>query len=272
MSNQKLTRDQQREAARLKAKEMREAQKKADVAKRNWIIISSVAASLVLIGAIVWGGIQFATQTADNSKGPSTAFTNRGVTIGQNLVVATDKSQIKTSVPTIIIYEDLQCPACQAFEQPNMPQISELVKAGKYNLEIHPISFLDYASQNEYSSRAGSALMCVADTDASHFFDFNSALYANQPEENSAGPTSADLASLAASLGVSQTTQDCITANKWANWVKDSYKAISTGIVPGTGLEFTGTPFIVVNGKKYEGQTNNPAMFIQWLQSVAPVN
>jgi protein-disulfide isomerase len=275
MSNEKLTRDQQREAARAKAKAMREAQKKAANTKKIAIITGSIIASIALVGAVIWGITETAKQTIDNSKGPSTAFTNRGVTIGADLKVATSEASINKEVPTIIIYQDLQCPACRAFEEPNMPQILDLVKAGKYNLEIHPIGMLDGASLNEYSSRAGSALLCVADTEPAKFVDYNTALYANQPAEQSFGPDSNQLADLAKSVGVvGSNTLDCIKRNKWANWVKDSYKLvmeeIPTGSTPAT-IKFPGTPAVIVNGQRYEGELNNAPMFLQWLQMVAPV-
>ena len=270
MSNEKLTRDQQREAARAKAKAMRENQKKSEVRKKAIIIASSVVAvvAIVLAVALNWNNI-FPTQKP-GADAPSTAFTNGGVTITKDLVVATSAAQIDKTVPTIVIYQDMQCPACRAFETPNMPQITELVKAGKYNLELHPISFLDGASVNEYSSRAGSAVLCVADTDPQHFLDFNTALYAQQPGENTAGPDNAALDSLAKQVGVTNSgTLDCITKGTWANWAKNQTPAYKAK-VPGSTIAFTGTPFVMVNGQQYQGELGNAAMFLQWLQTVAP--
>ena len=48
MSNEKLTRDQQREAARAKAKAMRENQKKSEVRKKAVLIASSVIAVVAI--------------------------------------------------------------------------------------------------------------------------------------------------------------------------------------------------------------------------------
>ena len=272
MSNEKLTRDQQREAARAKAKAMREAQKKSEGRKRVTIISTVAVAAAALIAVVIWAILGAATNTAKLSTGPSTALVNGGITVTKDLQVATTKAQIDHTIPTIVIYEDLQCPVCKAFEVPNMPQISELVKAGKYNLEVHPISFLDGASVNEYSSRAGSALLCVADSSPSSFMAYNSALYGQQPAENSAGPDNNALASLAKSVGVtSQKTLDCITNADWANWAKNATPAYQS-VIPGSKLQFTGTPFIMVNGQQYQGDLANAAMFLQWLQTVAPVS
>lgn len=271
MSNQKLTRDQQREAARAKARAMREAQKKNEGRKKLLVILGSVIAGL----GVIAGGIFIAvSQPAPVQPGenPSTAFTNGGFTITKDLTLAKSAADIDKSVPTIIIYEDLQCPACKAFELPNMPQIKELVKAGKYNLELHPIGMLDGYSPNEYASRAASALVCVAEGAPQAFLDYNSALYANQPEENTVGPDNKALASLASSVGVSDAdTLDCINNANWATWTKNQVPEYK-GTVPGTDIKFSGTPTVIVNGQQYQGNLNNAAMFLQWLQTVAPVS
>jgi protein-disulfide isomerase len=272
MSNERLTRDQQREAARAKAKAMREAQKKNEGRKRIFAITGIVSASALLIAAIVVGALSTIQKSEDLSDGPATAIFNGGVRIGKDLKVITSASQADPAVPNIIVYQDMQCPACQAFEVPNMPQLRELVSSGKYTLELHPISFLDGASANAYSSRAGSAVLCVAEKSPNNFFAYNEALMVNQPAEGTAGPGSEELSQLATQVGVTEPDAlDCITKNTWASWAKAESQALSTGKVPGTNLDFTGTPMIIVNGQQYQGDITNPAMFLQWLQSVAPV-
>lgn len=270
MSNEKLTRDQQREAARAKAKAMREAQKKNEGRKKLTIIIGSVVAGL----GIIFGGIYIALSQPNSvqpGENPTLAFTNGGFTVTKDLVLAKSTSDIDKTVPTIVIYEDLQCPACKAFELPNMPQITDLVKAGKYNLELHPIGMLDGYSANEYASRAASALVCVAEGAPASFLDYNAALYANQPQENTVGPENAALADLAGSVGIQDaSTLSCIKKATWANWTKNQVPAYQ-GNLPGTNIKFGGTPAVVVNGQQYQGELNNAAMFLQWLQTVAPV-
>ena len=271
MSNEKLTRDQQREAARAKAKAMREAQKKNEGRKKLFVILGSVLGGLGVIAAGIFIAV---SQPAPVQPGedPSTAFTNGGVTITKDLVVAKSAADIDKTIPTIIMYQDMQCPACRAFEVPNLPQITELVKAGKYNLEVHPIGMLDGFSANEYASRAASALICVAEGVPTAFLDYNSALYANQPEENTAGPENQALADLAAGVGVQDaSTLSCIKKATWANWAKNQVPAYQ-GTVPGTDIKFNGTPTVIVNGQQYQGELNNAAMFLQWLQTVAPVS
>ncbi|MFM2024789.1 MAG: hypothetical protein RLZZ56_802 [Actinomycetota bacterium] len=273
MTNERLTRDQQREAARAKAKAMREAQKKNDSRKKVVVILSSVLAAAGITAAVIAALALQPTPAPEAKDGPATAIFDGGIRVGKDLQVLTSKSQVDAAVPNIVIYQDLQCPACRAFEVPNMPQIRELVAAGKYTVEIHPISFLDGQSVNEYSSRAANALLCVADKSPRNFFDYNEALFNNQPEEGTAGPSNEDLSTLAQQVGVNEPKAlDCITKPIFTTWAKNKGSAVWSEKVPGSNLEFTGTPFIMVNGQQYRGETANAAMFLQWLQTVAPVN
>ncbi len=66
---------------------------------------------------------------------------------------------------TITVYEDLQCPVCQAFEDATGGRRStKAVADGKVKVEYRLIAFLDDASTTDYSSRALNALMVVLDT------------------------------------------------------------------------------------------------------------
>ena len=273
MSNERLTRDQQREAARAKAKAMREAQKKSEGRKKVVLVASSVLAGLGIIAGVWWAASSQPPTPPEAKDGPAVAIFDGGIRVGKDLQVITSKSQVDPNVPNIVLYQDLQCPACKAFEVPNMPQLRELVSAGKYTLEIHPISFLDGNSVNEYSSRAANALLCVADKSPGNFFDYNEALYSNQPDEGTAGPSNEDLSTITQQTGVTEPAAlECITNPVFTTWAKNKGSVVWTQKVPGSTLDFSGTPFVMVNGQQYRGETANAAMFLQWLQTVAPVN
>lgn len=272
MSNEKMTRDQQREAARTKAKAMREAQKKND-GRRKMILISAVGAAVAsLLGLVAWAVFGAATNPTGAANVPVNAIVDGGISIKSDLHVATASKEIDNSIPKIVLYEDPQCPICKRFEEPIMPAMLELVKAGKYSLEIHAISFLDGSSANEYSSRASSAIYCVADFAPAKFTDFHKAIFDGQPEENTPGPSSDDLAKLASGVGITDASAiDCIKADKYATWAKNKGRDIWLGTVPGSQITFGGTPFVMVNGQQYVAKTSNPADFLLWLQTVAPV-
>jgi protein-disulfide isomerase len=152
-----------------------------------------------------------------------------------------------------------------------MAQLRDWVSTGKYTLQIHPITFLDGNSPNQYSSRAASAAICVANGDPNKFFEYNSALYANQPEEGTMGPSNDELAARAQSIGVNnKPVLDCIknaTYQSYAlNFTQDT---VFKRTIPGTKLTVNGTPYIVVNGQHFEGDWTNPALFAQWVLSTA---
>ena len=272
MSNERLTRDQQREAARAKAKAMREAQKKNEGRKRILTITGIVSVSAALLGAIIFVASSTIEKAEELGDGPATAIFNDGFRVGADLKMITSTSQVDPAVPNIVIYQDMQCSHCKDFELANMAQIRELVSAGKYTVEVHPISFMDASSANQYSSRAAGALACVAEKSPNNFISFNEALFVNQPAGGTAGPSSQQLSELATQIGVTEKAAiDCITSNTWASWAKAKSKDLSVGKVPGTNLDFSGTPMVIVNGKQYQGDTKNPAMFLQFLQTEAPV-
>jgi protein-disulfide isomerase len=272
MSDEKLTRDQQREAARAKAKAIREAQKKGEGRRKVTILVSVLAAIIAIISLIVWAVLGASTGSTEKGASPKTALFNGGISIGADLAIAGSAQDVDSSVTEIVLYEDPQCPICKAFEEPIMPAILELVKTGKYSLELHPISFLDGRSANEYSSRAASAMLCAADFAPTKFLDFHKSLFTKQPEENTSGPSSEELATSAREVGISdQKALDCITSNKYATWAKNQGRDIFIGKVPGSTLTFGGTPFVMVEGQQYQIRSANPADFIQWLETVAPV-
>lgn len=278
----KQTRSQQREEARAKAKALREQHKK-DERRKRIIIQSSVAvASLAVIGGIVAALVSGANQEVVEPKNFS--FSD-GIKIGAGLQPFTETNTPAPTatpdggfgtVPNIQIFVDYQCPICQAFEVPNQSQIRSWVESGAATVEIHPISFLDgRGSPNQYSSRAANAAICVAEYSPNNFFDFNSALFENQPEEGTPGPENSGLIETAKSVGVSNADEiaDCINEKRFGGWVTDATNRALSTPVEGTDIIIEGTPAIIVNGQQYTWTTGDelvsPARFAQWLQQVA---
>ena len=106
------------------------------------------------------------------------------------------KSGADTAVPRLDLYIDLMCPFCKKFEETNSADIDALREAGTIAVYYHPISILDRSSQGtKYSTRAANAVAVVADKDPSHMLQFITALYANQPEENTTGLSDDQIAS-----------------------------------------------------------------------------
>ncbi|WP_375385825.1 DsbA family protein [uncultured Microbacterium sp.] len=202
--------------------------------KTNWFAIwISVAVVVVLVvvgGLVVW--------LNSSASGPGTPPE------ASNVNTDTGAIAVGTGTDTMDTYIDFMCPVCNQFETTYGSEIESLVDAGTITLNIHPISILDRASQGtKYSTRAASAMYCVAVSDPDHALAFMQAMYANQPEENSAGLTNAQIISIAEGAGVANAS-DCINAEKYTKYV--TAMTPKTPVAPGSaGIA---TPTIAING------------------------
>ncbi len=187
--------------------------------------------------------------------------------------VATNTKKLK-GIAHIITYVDYQCPYCEQFETTNEDQISSMVKSGEATIEIHPIAILDSSSLgNKYSTRAANAAACVANYDPNDFYAVNTALYANQPAENTAGMTDAQLLAILKQAGASSSDiTSCVKDQQFAPWVKASTARVTGGDFSGiaaTPAAFTGTPTVFVNGQKYGGSLTDASAFASFVVQAA---
>lgn len=250
---------------------------KKDGGKNLFVILSVVIA----LGGIVLAYVLLSM----NSKpvdgfpdGPRNTI-NDSVTIGQDRTV---ESVIDKGTPTGTVFEasnyapredgkttvrifiDPQCPVCGVFEATNKDTIDKYLADGKIVVEYSPLSFLDAASSNQYSSRAGNALACVADQSPDGYYDFLANLFENQPAEGGAGLSNADIYSLAQDAGVPATDamETCITSKQFGAWVTESTeRALAGPIVEINNGELTGTPSIFLNGEKISVDPSDAASF-----------
>ena len=156
-------------------------------------------------------------------------------------------------IPMLQIWEDFQCPACGSFEAASGSALQGLIDAGKVRVEYRLTIFLDknLLSQNtaagnpNSSKRATLGFGCAVDAGAE--VKYHATLFANQPEEG-AGYTNEELIGFAQASGVTgdalTTFSDCLTSEKYAGWVANSYAAFDsegisstpTGLLDGTQL------------------------------------
>jgi protein-disulfide isomerase len=269
------TRSEQREAARAKAKAMREQQKKGDKRNRILIQIGIVTSVLVASGAIAFAVFSASTQS---QAVPVNATFNDGVKVGSGLKVYTPEftpPMTQTNPVEIKIYIDYQCPICAIFELPNSEQLENWVSTGAATMEIHPLSFLDgRGSPNAFSSRAANASLCVADYSPDNFFAYNTRLFQSQPAEGASGPENSELIAFAQEVGVTNTEEvsNCINTKMFGSFIKDATERALSEPIPGTQQTVTGTPAIFVNGQQYTWATADelasPARFAQFVQLV----
>ena len=279
-SNHKQTRSEQRDAARQKAKALREQNQKK--AKRSKLVIQL---SVVLVALGIVGGVAavIAIEAANRVAAPVVDDVPKNLTelgglkIGVGLQAFTaDKTPTpeasETKAPEIVVYVDYQCPICQAFDLPNSAQIRSWVDTGAATVEIRPISFLDRASLNEYSSRAANAAFCVANFEPDSYFDMHSNLMINQPAEGQEGLDDNELYKVAQQSGAgTDEVKGCIQNKSFADYIEQrTQKVLNT---PQQGVTVTGTPTVLVNGAKFTWATGDelvsPEFFAQFVQTAS---
>lgn len=255
--NQKPTRSEQREAARQKARELRELNAKKE--KRSKIVLQ-LSVALVALGIVGGVGAVIAIESANRAEAPVVGESPEnltelgGIKLGVGLQAFTDTNTPvlagETDTPEIVVYVDYQCPICQAFDVPNSAQMRSWIDTGAATVEIRPLSFLDRASLNEYSSRAANSAMCVANFEPDAFWDYHENLMLSQPMEGIEGLNDNELYDLAAQSGAgTEEIKGCIQAKSFGDYVAQYTQTVLNA--PHGGVSVTGTPTILVNGNQY---------------------
>ena len=273
------TRNERREAAREKARILREQQKKRERRNRA-LLITGVTVVVAVFAAVIIGIVVQNTKPA--GPGPQnmasdgivlTAGEDGSITAVETPALDAGEDPTPTvpdesgEVANIVMYIDYLCPFCGQFEATNSDSIRTMVESGAATLEVHPIAILTNKSAGtQYSLRAANAAACVADSSPDSFFDFNAILFENQPEEGTSGLTNDELKSLAEEAGVSSlsTIEQCIDDVQFKSWVQDATNRALTEPIPNTDPELpsvTGTPTVLVNGQQYGGSLEDPQEF-----------
>ncbi len=194
--------------------------------RRMWVSIGAVAV-LVIAGFTGWA--VYESQRSNSYVAP--AHSSSG---DDGLVVG-------SGAKTVEVYLDFICPHCKEFEDSSGDAINQLVSDGKIKLVYHPLGFLDSSSTTQYSTRAAAAAGCASD--AGKLQDYVKVMYANQPEEGSAGLTDDKIIQLASSAGITGSDfASCVRDGKYKPWVEHvTNKATDRGV--------NATPTVYVGGK-----------------------
>jgi protein-disulfide isomerase len=155
-----------------------------------------------------------------------------------------------TGNPAVVVsfYEDFLCPPCGDFERTLGPTVSNLINIGAIAADYSLVSFLDSVTNQDYSSRAGVATLCVADESVDAFRRFHATLFSTgtQPDERGSDfPDNAKLIELAREAGASGKVADCINKRKYIATVREKADA----------AHITAVPKMKINGVSYDPST-----------------
>jgi len=151
------------------------------------------------------------------------------------------------------VYLDYQCPYCQRWESEIGSALTEraLQPGSDLLVKHYVLAFLGETSPTldppGASARAASAALCVIEGEGQEAFTaFSEQVYASaDPSEPASQFATQVLANLAASLGVSDSTLECIDQERHVTFV-------ALGTQTGFGRGVQGTPTVVVNGRTVE--------------------
>ena len=266
------SKNERREAAREKAKQLRESQRKKD--RRSKVVLQSsvIIASLAILAVVA---LVIVNSVKTPGPGPRNMLSD-GILIGQDFT-ATPTAGLKagadpvpnerdeeSGVISIQMYVDYFCPVCGDFEKANEDQLTTWIESGAATVEIFPMAILDRLSQGtKYSTRATNAAACVANYSPNQYYDFHNLLFANQPEENTVGLSDDELIDLTTQAAVKNPDKvaSCIKDQQFRKWVADTTARALNGPINENVEKVTGTPTVLVNGLKYEGSVSDLASF-----------
>lgn len=277
-----LSKNQRREHAREVARQNRLIEEKRR-RRRRWITQGSIGLGVIaVVVAVVLIIVSSTRPSTATANGPLNMLSDGALLTGQSGEISTVPTAAITAgeepvatapvaddgVADIVVYVDYMCPYCGVFETTNGAQIEALVAAGTATLEIHPLSFLDQASRNtEYSTRAANAVACVANFDPDSVLAVNTALFANQPEENTTALDDDELKSIVAGAGANNDAiSQCITDVTFGDWVAEATDRALDGPLPNADVDqVEGTPTVIVDGVSYSGALDDPDAFAEFV-------
>ena len=270
-NNERLTKNERREAAREKARLLREEQKKKErrtrVLLQGGIALAAVAI-IAVVGLIIWQSVRPAGPGPANMASDGIQISQGAIATETPALASDDEpepNEREDGVLDIRMYVDYFCPICNVFEQENGEYINGLMENGDTNVEIHPIAILDRLSQgSRYSTRATNAAACVANYSPNQYYDWHTLMFENQPAENTTGLSDDELIDLTAQAEVENADDvaSCIRDQEFRGWVSASTARALNGPLPDADVEnVEGTPTIIVNGVKYNGPVDDLTSF-----------
>lgn len=243
------------------------------------IVVAIIVALLAVIGVAIVSHVR-ATQQANEpvdvsyqkvqqvSDKPSNADDKGGFLMSKGGYGAT-----VDGAPTIAVYMDPLCPGCAAFNRTADSTLVKMMNAGQINLEIHPLSFMDRYTTDQYSSRVSGAMAYIAshDDDPQHLLDFIANIYSEgfQPAESNYKEVSdAAIIEQATKAGVPRKIAEQALNREYQDWLDalNTYTPKRPELQNAAAGTMT-TPTVTVNGTIISGSDMNTAK-MDWKSAV----
>ncbi|MFJ7901278.1 thioredoxin domain-containing protein [Streptomyces sp. NPDC096198] len=253
-------------AARERLRQERERDAKRAKVRRQLVVAASVVAVLAAAGGIGYAVVQ------NNKPGHWEAVKKDKVVAPANTSGTNGTTVVlgKSSATKVLkMYEDPRCPICSEFEQAVGPTVKSDYDAGKFKIQFVGGTFIDgdalgkgtIGSRGEGSKAAMSALGAALNVSPEAFLEYKTALYSKKfhPDETEDTFKSHDylikVANTVPALKNNATFDNAVkngTYDAWALAMSKSFDTNKDGV--------TGTPTLMMNGKKITGPDGNAPM------------
>nr|WP_314841171.1 thioredoxin domain-containing protein [uncultured Microbacterium sp.] len=198
----------------------------------NWFVIGVSAAVVVVLAVLAFVVVMLNNQATDPGTAPKSAIINE----------ETGAISFGSGEDEIDTYIDFMCPVCGQFEDVYGEQLQTAAADDKITLNVHPVSILNrQSSTGQFSSLSASAMYCVAEEAPDSALDFFNLMFANQPQEGSAGLSAAEMSALAEQAGAGAAA-DCIADGTYMKFADSQTKV----------HEVAGTPTVEINGERID--------------------
>ena len=206
----------------------------------NRVVVAAVVV-VVVIAAVVAAVVLGQSDKQQATKAGGSSLPKGASAMGAGILVNPDAP---STVPTLDLYEDFQCPICAEFEHRFGADIEALAEKNQVRLVVHTLSFLDDNLRNDSSNRAANGAACAADQ--GKLLPYHSANFGGQPLREGAGYTDANLTSFAEKAGITgadlKTWQQCYDARTHNQYVESvQTQSEKDGV--------NGTPTLTLDGK-----------------------
>ncbi|RBQ20385.1 protein-disulfide isomerase [Spongiactinospora rosea] len=229
--------------ARERIKAQREADRKREQRKRVTTIVAAAAAAVLAVGAGMW-------YAASSSRSETATTATAPITKQADGTVVMAKPGVES--PVLDIYEDFQCPACQALEETSGATVKNLAAEGKVKVVYHPITIFGMEPTKSNSVRAGAAARCAP---AGQWLAFHDKLFEEQPSETVKGFELPDLVGWGKDAGIEDPAfEKCVTSQEQAKAHQDYSKQVL-----GSGVIKRGTPTVLLAGTELNDTAFKPA-------------
>jgi protein-disulfide isomerase len=211
-------------------------------------IVGGITVLIVVVG-IIGVAVVAKNSTTTSSTPAASATADPGAVLPAGVLPAADVRpygvpyNTVAGVPVLEIWEDFQCPACEAVETAAGASIQALADQGKIQLVYRPTTFLDKNLGNDSSQRAVAAWGCAID--AGKLAEYHNVIYKNPPKTEGDGFTDEQLIAFAGDAGITgadlTTFTKCFTDRTYVPWADNSASVFYASSI-------SGTPFVLLNG------------------------